>query len=224
MQTLSLIGNLHFIAGGITLVAGFTALFATKGSQLHRFFGRVFVCFMLALTASGLLLSVQRDILFTVFLGLLTLYCFLTGWASVSRWYVAKWVCRLSPIMALTLCLGSVLGGIKAANSATGTLNDLPAGAFYFIAAVSFLCAVLDLSYWRQPTLSRKQKLIRHVWRMGFALFLSASIFFFGNNHVIPEALRTPLILSIPVLLVVAVTSIYIFWLALRPKFTRFRY
>ena len=224
MQTLSLIGYIHFLAGGITLVAGGTALFSTKGSKLHRFFGRVFVCFMLALTTSGLLLSVQRDILFTVFLGLLTLYCFLSGWASVSRWYVAKWVCKLSPVMALTLCVGATMGGVKAAHSATGTLNDLPAGAFYFIAAVSFLCAVLDLSYWRKPTLSRKQQLIRHVWRMGFALFLSASIFFLGNNHVIPEALRTPLILSMPVLLVVVVTSIYIILLALRVKLKRYRY
>lgn len=222
MQTISLIGLIHFLAGGITLLAGTSALFLRKGTKLHKLSGRVFVCFMLVLALSGLWMSIEREILFTVFLALITIYSFLTGWATLSKLKIAKRISSLSPTFAFALFLGAVLGGVKAANSPGGELNGLPYGAFYFIAFIAFSSLLLDLRYMRIKTVTRKTQLIRHVWRMGFALFLSTSIFFFGNNHVLPEAFRTPTMLSAPVVIVVLITLAYIFLLSFNSKAIKF--
>lgn len=41
-------------------------------------------------------------------------------------------------------------------------------------------------------------------------MFLATGIFFFGNNHVLPEAMRTVPILSAPVLLVLVLTVFHV--------------
>lgn len=222
IQTISFMGSLHFFAGSVTLLAGFSALLLSKGTRFHKLSGRIFVWFMLALTLSGLYLSVERQILFTVFLALLTLYSFLTGWATMASNRTAMLISKYSPVGAFCIAFGATLGAIKAASSVDGSLNDLPYGAFLFIAGVALCCFILDLKHRRGRLVSRRSRLSRHIWRMGFSLFLSTAIFFFGNNHVLPESWRTPLVLSAPVVLVMAVTAVYLVVVAVRSKTLRY--
>jgi hypothetical protein len=63
------------------------------------------------------------------------------------------------------------------------------------------------LAYWDYQLLIAKvlvgtKRLIRHLWRMHFALFITTTIFFGGNNNVLPEVLRTELILTAPIVAV----------------------
>ena len=52
----------HILAGSLGLLAGYVALFAAKGSQLHRKGGMVFVYAMLVMCVGGLLIAVVRGV------------------------------------------------------------------------------------------------------------------------------------------------------------------
>lgn len=77
--------------------------------------------------------------------------------------------------------------------------------------------AVLDGTVIRRGGLAGSQRIARHVWRMGFALFTAAASFFLGQPQVFPAAVReTPFLLAAPVLIIVVLT---VFWL-IRVSFT----
>ena len=205
-----LLGIAHFAVGCVAVLAGLAALSSRKGQVWHRASGSIFVIAMLALALSGLWLSLARDILFTVFLSGIAGHAVLTSWAAARRQaWLSIVLARWSGLVSGGLCLGAVSGGLIAASSPEGRLNDLPPAAFYLLAGVSFGLFVLDLFYARHTAPQRVSWLSRHLWRMGFAFFLATGIFFFGNNHVLPEALRTPLVLSVPVLTVIGWTLVF---------------
>lgn len=168
----------------------------------------MFLLFMTILAVSGLWMSIAREILFTAFLSTIALYSFTTGWAAASHIPLAKLITKISPVISFALLVGATFGGLKAAGTVTGTLNDLPSTAFYTLSGFAGIFFLLDVSYQRAKPPSQRRRLTRHVSRMGFSAFLSTSIFFFGNNNVLPEYLRTPFYLSIPVLFVVATTMV----------------
>ena len=55
------------------------------------------------------------------------------------------------------------------------------------------------------------RRLARHLWRMGFAMFIATASFFVGQPKVFPEPLRGAFALrAIPVVMFIAVT---LYWL-----------
>lgn len=212
------LGDLHFWIGCGAIVAGFTAFAARKGAGVHRKAGTLFVICMGVLALSGLWLSLARDILFTVFLSAISFHALITGWAAArhqSR--LCRRISRFAPVFSGLIVLGGVAGGMMAAASPAGLLNNLPPAAFYLLAGVSALLCGLDIHYALLAAPARRVRLTRHLWRMGFSFFLATGIFFFGNNHVLPEILRTPWILALPVLAVVIWTVVH----AVRTRFGR---
>ncbi|WP_411815963.1 hypothetical protein [Hyphococcus sp. DH-69] len=111
------------------------------------------------------------------------------------------------------IALGTAL--CSAASSPGGRLNNLPPDAFYSVASAARLFFVFDVLYSIKGPPSEQRRLTRHGWRMGFSFFLATGSFFFGNNHVLPEALRTPLFLSAPVLLVI----LWTFYFSVKARF-----
>jgi hypothetical protein len=124
---------------------------------------------------------------------------------------------KASPLVSAAITTGAVFGGAKAAAAPGGMLNGLPPAAFYVIAMTAFLIFVFDLTFNLAGAPSEQRRITRHVWRMGFSFFLATGIFFFGNNHVLPEILRTPVVLSAPVIAVIVWTVYY----AVRTRFSR---
>ncbi|MEX6634791.1 hypothetical protein [Hyphococcus lacteus] len=204
-----LIKEFHFLAGCISLVGLVIAFAAQKGSKLHIMGGKSFVVTMLILTSSGLWMSISREVLFTVFLSLTSFHALLTGWSAAAKNGIARAVTKYSAGSSALITGGGIWGGQYTANTPNGLLNGLPAGAFYFIAGIAALLMLFDLIYANTRSPSKVMRITRHLWRMGFSSFLATSIFFFGNNHVLPEALRTPLVLSAPVIGVIVLTAFY---------------
>ncbi|QYJ07730.1 hypothetical protein [Qipengyuania flava] len=204
------LGQIHFWIGCIAIVAGFTAFAAPKGMPFHVLAGRAFAVGMVLLALSGLWLSLARTILFTVFLSAITLHLVATAWASVAgQAPAARVMTKYAAFGSGAIGVGATWGAWLAAGSAGGELNGLPPESFLVLTSVALLIAAYDVAYARTPDPPDRRRLSRHLWRMGFAFFLATGIFFFGSNHVLPEALRTTAFLSAPVIAVVLWTALF---------------
>ncbi|MDG1416464.1 MAG: hypothetical protein P8P99_01540 [Maricaulis sp.] len=214
----TLLGTVHFWIGCTAMGAGFSALISRKGHWLHRKAGLVFLSSMLLLTFSGLWLSLERGILFAIFLAAIAFHAVVTAWSAVRlETRLGRFVTRYGVVFSGVIVSGAVWGGLKAAKMPDGLLNGLPAEAFLILAGLTFLMMLLDAAFAFNWSSQTKNRIIRYLWRMGFAFFLATGIFFFGNNHVLPEAMRHELVLSIPVIAVVLWTLYY----AIRIRFEK---
>lgn len=204
------LGHAHFWIGCLALFAGFAALVARKGGVAHRSAGATFALTMALLSLSGLWLSLAREIVFTVILSIIAFHCIATGWMA-ARGDAKPWAMlgRVSPVGSALATAGALLGGLAAAAAPNGELSGLPPGAFFVLAAAGAALLATDVRYAVRSTPEPRRRIARHLWRMGFAFFLATGIFFFGNNHVLPEALRTPWLLAAPVIAVVGWTLFY---------------
>nr|WP_298930265.1 hypothetical protein [uncultured Erythrobacter sp.] len=210
MSEPAILGQLHFWIGCAAIVAGFAAFAARKGQTVHIVSGRVFVVTMALLALSGLWLSFARGILFTVFLSALAFHLIITAWATAATHNsAAHLVTKFSFVGSGAIFLGSIAGAWITAHSVAGMLNGLTPEAFLIIAGVALIIAIYDFIFAYGSTPSERSRLGRHLWRMGFAFFLATGIFFFGNNHVLPEAFRTVAFLSAPVVAVVLWTAFF---------------
>ncbi|MFN3816258.1 hypothetical protein [Brevundimonas sp.] len=199
----------HFLVGGVSILAGLVAFAAPKGRPVHRAAGAVFTVSMLILCASGLWMSLARGILFTVFLAWIAAHAVTSGWAAANTGPLARWITRLAALSSFSLVASALAGGVVAGQAPGGALNGLTPPAFFGLAGFALLLAVFDLAFSRARAPSRGRRLARHAGRMGLSMFLATGIFFFGNNHVLPEVMRTGPILSAPVLLVLALTAFH---------------
>ena len=76
----------HITAGLLALIAGAIALYATKGSPLHRRAGMVFVAAMLAMSSTGALMAlVAKPNAVNVMAGSITFYLVSTALLAVKR-------------------------------------------------------------------------------------------------------------------------------------------
>jgi len=217
------------ICGGIAgFLSGSAALIVRKGSRLHRATGQVFVVSMLAMAASGSLLALMRSQWGNVFGGVFTFYLVATAWLTVAR--KEKETGRLE----LGLLLAALVAGIsalvfswEAASRATGKGG---VSAVYFVfGTVILLSASGDVRLLLRGGVAGVQRLVRHLWRMGLALFIATGSFFLGRAsdpvlrqsglraRLFPEAIRQTHLPEVPVLIVVVLT---IFWL-FRVLFTK---
>ncbi|MFT7417970.1 MAG: putative membrane protein [Glaciecola sp.] len=204
MTELPIIAQLHLAVGTLAVVGGFAAMLLPKGKTLHKFAGKIFFYTMLALCFSGIYLTFARSLQLTLLLAIFSLYLLLTGWYAMARkdsrvtvfdkvgFYV------ISTIGIATLIF-SILGW---------SLNwHYPSSEPPYPGYLIFVIFSAFLAYWDYQLLVTKvlvgtKRLIRHLWRMHFALLIATFIFFGGNSNVLPEALRTDFILMAPIVTV----------------------
>jgi uncharacterized membrane protein len=206
-MTVSPLLAFHVGAGTVGVLSGALALCFRKGSRRHRGTGLVFAVSMLALSASGLYVAgFVRPSRLNGIAGLLTLYLVATGWSAVRRkpgrpdtWDVA----------ALLLALGV---GATAFAFAWGAAHR-SAGAtvgYAIFGSVALLFAGFDVRMIVRGGVSAAQRIGRHLWRMGLALWIAVASLFLGQARVFPAALREAHVLPVPVLVLAAVL---VFWL-----------
>ncbi len=212
---------IHITAGILGIISGFVAIFVFKGAKVHRKSGMIFVYAMLVMSTSGFVMALVYGQPVNIVAAALTFYLVSTALLTVRRPAAgALWMDLGAMFVALAVAMGCVYFFGMAALSGAADNADADFAPIYLVfGVVALLAAIGDARVLRARNIQWKQRLTRHLWRMGLALFIAAGSFFLGNAQVFPEPLRSSGLLGLPVLLVVVMTF---FWLA-RVSFTRWQ-
>jgi uncharacterized membrane protein len=205
------------IAGGLTAVlAGLIALVVRKGSRLHRRSGDVFAISMLFMSAGGAYIAFMKSQRFNVFAGTFTFYLVSTAALVVLR--KPKQNGRLE----FALMLIALAAGITALAFASRAHEKGSVIGYCVFAAIALLSAAGDIRMLVRGGVTGVQRLVRHIWRMGFALFIAAGSLFLGTASdpvlrktglratIFTKEIRATHLPQVPVVIIVVLT---IFWL-----------
>jgi len=215
----------HIAGGIIAVLAGSMALVVRKGSRMHRRTGDVFVIAMLFMAAGGAYIAMRKSQPFNVFAGTLTFYLVSTAALVVMR--KPKQNGRLE----LAFMLVALVAGITALVFALREHDKGSVIGYSVFATIALLCAAGDLRMLIRGGLAGAQRLVRHLWRMGFALFVAAGSFFLGTASdpvmrrsglratLFTKEIRATHLPQVPVIIIVVLT---IFWL-IRVRFPNAR-
>ena len=143
--------------------------------------------------------------------GVLTCYLVTTSWVTIRRKEGTTGPFdAIALLVALATGIAHVTFGMEAANNANGLKEGFPAMAFYIFGSVALLAAALDARMLLAGGVFRVHRIVRHLWRMCFALFIATASLFLGQQQVFPESFRGTLVLASPVIIVILMT---IYWL-----------
>lgn len=202
----------HILAGTLSILTGFVALYAAKGGPLHRRLGMVFVYAMLTTAVVGGLISAVLGVApsINVPAALLTAYLVITARMTVRPPFAGS-----HPLAQALMLVALLVGGITLVwgLEAVAAGGEQAGFAFPYLmfGTVGLLGGGSDLRVIRSGTLTGTARIARHLWRMCFALFIAALSFFIGQAKVFPEPIRIRPLLALPVL-VVLVTMFYWLW------------
>ncbi len=201
------------IAGGIVgILSGTVALSFRKGSQRHALAGRVFVTAMLTMAAAAAYLAIIKHQPNNIGGGILTFYLIGTAWLTARRrdGETSKydWAAILLP---LAIGIGGWINGLDALHSPTGSKYGVPAGMHFFMGSVCLLAAAGDVRMLLRGGVLGAKRIVRHLWRMCFGLFIATGSFFLGQQQVFPSWLRGSPVLFIPALLPLVLLIFWVF-------------
>jgi len=207
----------HIVAGAVGILAGYVALSVTKGSDVHRRSGMVFVYAMVAMGFLGSMMAALRQVApgANVPVGILTVYLVITGLTTVRPPEVqARGLDLGLMVVAVATTVALSAFGFAAMASPKGKLYGMPPYPFFVFGAIGLLAVAGDLRVLRTGgvrVLQRTPRLVRHLWRMNVALLIAAFSFFIGQAKVIPKPYRIFPLLLIPPLVVLA-SLLYWLW------------
>jgi hypothetical protein len=209
---------LHVSAGIVGILSGTAAMSFRKGSPRHALAGKVFVISMLTMAASAVYLAFMKHQNNNVGGGVLTFYLVATAWVTAKRrdgeTSIFDWAALLIPLWA---GIGGWINGLEAVHSPTGSKYGVPAGMHFFLGSVMLLAAAGDVRMLVRGGVFGAQRIVRHLWRMCFGLFIATGSFFLGQgSKVFPTFLLKTNILFVPAVLPLI---LLIFWL-FRVRFT----
>jgi uncharacterized membrane protein len=210
---MGLILLVHILAGALGLLFGYVALSAAKGGTVHRKSGRLFVYAMLTMSIGGIAIAAGQVVApaLNIPAGLLTFYLVVTGLATVRPPAAGSRLLNIAAmLLALIVGLTSLTFGFEALSNG-GMRKGMPAFPFLMFGTVGLLAGAGDFRMMRSGALRGAPRLVRHLWRMCFALLIAAMSFFLGQADEFPQALRIPALLALPIV-VVAVTMLYWLW------------
>ena len=164
----------HIGGGVLGLASGAVALAARKGGPLHRGAGNVFFAAMLTMAGIGAVVSPMLADYGSAFGGAVAFYLVLTGWLAGRSAQVKGGLLEIGGVVVLAC--GAVmiaLLGRQALASPQHALAGAPWFAYFIMSAVAGLIATVDLRVILGPALTRTQRLTRHIWRMGLALWMA---------------------------------------------------
>jgi uncharacterized membrane protein len=197
----------HVAAGTLALVFGYLALAAAKGGVVHRKSGMLFTFAMATMGATGAfvaLMNTARDGV-SVIAGALTVYLVATGVLTVRRAPVpTRWSIAMG-IVAVSVGVGALGAGVQMT-----FLRRPEAYPSFMFGIVALLAARGDVRLLRAGGIQGPARLVRHVWRMCFAMWIAAASFFLGPAGRVPEAINNPALRTIAVLLPLAVMVVWV--------------
>lgn len=205
---------IHIIAGLLALIAGAVALYAVKGSKVHRKSGMVFAIAMLVMSSTGAVMAIfMKPNRVNVMAGMLTFYLVSTGLLTVMR-SVDQARRLLTCLMAVALTGGAFAFAmaLQAVNSPSGTVGGIPAPPLFMFGSVGVLAGLLDVRVLVARKIEGAHRIARHLWRMMFSMWIATASFFLGQPKVFPEPLRH--MIGVRAIPVVVVLLLMFYWLA----------
>lgn len=202
----------HIFAGSLAIIAGYVAMYSRKGAITHRKSGLLFVTAMLIMATTGGLIAAWKGNEGSAIGAAMTLYFVITALTTVRP--PAGWTSRLEvglTFVAVATSLASLSWAFAALAAPDHRWKGLPPFPFFMFGIVGLLATAGDIRILRTAPLKGGRRLARHLWRMCWAMWIAAGSFFFGQAKVIPEPIRKPFLLAIPVL-AVFVTMFYWLW------------
>jgi uncharacterized membrane protein len=174
----------HIAGGVVGLLSGTAALILRKGSPRHVLAGKVFVASMLTMSAFAVYLAVLKHQPGNIGGGILTFYLILTAWLTARRrdgqTSVYDWALLLIPLTLGTL---TWMSGLQKMRSPVAPEDGVPAGMNFFMGTVMLLAGAGDLRMLLGGGIARAKRVVRHLWRMCFGLFIAAGSFFLGPSN-----------------------------------------
>ncbi len=209
---------LHISAGIIGILSGTAAMSFRKGSPRHALAGKVFVASMLIMAAAAVYLAILKHQPNDVGGGILTFYLVGTAWLTARRrdgeTSRFDWVALLLP---LAIGVGGWINGLEAMHSPSGTKYGVPAGMHIFMGSICLLAAAGDVRMLLRGGVFGVERIMRHLWRMCFGLFIATGSFFLGQgSKVFPAFVLKTGVLFVPAILPLL---LLIFWM-IRVRFS----
>lgn len=204
----------HIVMGVVVILSGITAFLVKKGSRQHKLAGQ---CFVGSQVLMGVVVLAQACFTPNKISSLGILFMCLIVYLVVSAWLTihrpkANRVRNLNiamPFVALCIATAGLVMGFDALHHPS-TAKDLPpTEAYFFFSAIAFIAMLLDVRHLNKRGLQGKQRIVRHVWRMSFALCFAVSAPF-SQGGVVLAWIRANPVLSISQMLVVIMA---IFWI-----------
>ena len=209
---------LHITGGIVGLLSGGLAMLYRKGSEGHRTAGKVFVVSMLIMAACATYLAVLKHQMGNIIGGPLTFYLITTAWLAGRKGNQKPGIFdRGALVMALVIGISLWTLGLLLVRGQVKPQPGVPIGMSFFLGTVPLLAAAGDVRMLVRGGISGTPRVVRHLWRMCFGLFIATGSFFLGQQQVFPEAIRKQYILA-P--LAILPLPLLIYWLV-RMKFTK---
>jgi hypothetical protein len=196
---------LHIAAGICALAFGVAAMIGRKGGRIHRVAGDGFVVAMMLMAGLGAAIGLLKSQPANVLAGAFTFYLVVTGW-----WTARQRQGRLGPPNGLAVCVAWVICVAFLSEGLRAIADDANAGPYVLFGVISLIAASGDLRALVAGAPAGAALLVRHLWRMGLAMFIATSSFFLGQTQVFPERAQTAALLGIPSLLIVI---FLVYWL-----------
>tara|TARA_R110002095_G_scaffold72980_3_gene62108 strand:+ start:461 stop:1147 length:687 start_codon:yes stop_codon:yes gene_type:complete len=214
---------IHTPAGTIGLVAATVALSAKKGTALHRKAGTYFTISMLIMLTSGFVAAFLKDSTGDMFLSSVVMYTVFTAWLTVHhKKNETGFLEGVALVWIIAVAIAAFLMSSSSNSSDVATPN-----LYFFWTGFSLLCAVGDVRNLYLAGLSGIQRLIRHVWRIGFsiiwaALALTDKIVKMRGSNVkeMPEE-QVLYIVAVPTMFIL---TIFLYWIINILFFSRDKY
>lgn len=204
----------HVALGTVAVLAGAVALAAQKGHATHIGAGRLFLITLGISAALGAffgLVSIERHYI-TFHAGILTLTLITSGWLTardrsggLSRAALTVGLVNLANIT------GMIAVGLWAQSRPGGVLFGFPAEDYFYLAGMAALAVVGDTNLAIRKTLSDRNRIARHLWRMCLGFFIAAGSAFTGPGAVaFSEPMRESGILALPELIIIVLMLVWL--------------
>lgn len=197
-----IIWAIHTPAGTIVLVTAVFAMFAKKGGALHRKAGSYFTVSMMVMLVSGIAAAYLKNSIDDMMLGVIVMYTVFTAWLAAHH---RKNETGLLEVTALIWVVGFA---ITAFSISMGWREVEAPFAYMIWGGLAVLCALGDIRNLYHLGLSGTQRIIRHVWRIGFSLVWAALAFtdkivkIMGANLKSMQGEQLLIIVAVPTMLI----------------------
>ena len=162
---------IHIVAGVISVISGVAAMVFRKGSRRHGLAGNVFFVAMVVMGVGAAYLG-------NVVGGLLACYLVATAWLTARRreagTNVFDWVAFLFALVVGVLIMTHV---VRLATGSVAPTPGVPVGMIFFLGSVMLIAAAGDLRLLVRGGVFGRQRIMRHLWRMCFAMFMALGSF-----------------------------------------------